>query len=208
MCPASSPPRPPCSAGPAVARVLRRKVVIVDAESPVLVTSWVRFGLKLRKPIVIFRLIVQKAQRGNRTRQQTGGHHVSPRHAPSRSRPPKGPGVCSADALYFLLAKRNKTPGSPSEPQSAVATSRGPPAVGEGVLLTCGARAHLAGPDHTACPWQAAWRPGPWRGRPPGLDFSQAHVASVTTPLTLGNGCFKSFFPVNQSRFSERRVGF
>lgn len=112
--------------------------------------------------------------------------------------------MCSADALYFLLAKRNKTPGSPSEPQSAVATSRGPPAVGEGVLLTCGARAHLAGPDHTACPWQVAWRPGPWRGRPPGLDFSQAHVASVTTPFTLGNGCFKSFFPVNQSQFSTQ----
>lgn len=66
--------------------------------------------------------------------------------------------MCSADTLYFLLAERNKTPGGPSEPQSAVATSRGPPAVGE---KACSSRVERV-PTWRALTTQRA------RGRRPG----------------------------------------
>lgn len=40
-------------------------------------------------------------------------------------------------------------------------------------------------------------------GTLPGFYFSLAHITSIITLFTLGNGFLKSYLPVNQNQFSD-----
>ncbi|VCW69406.1 unnamed protein product, partial [Gulo gulo] len=80
--PTATPRRLPLRAGLAVTHVLRRKVVIVAADSPGLVTSWVFYFAPTRRAKCHMLPNCVEGALGKPQKAIKWGHHVSPHHAP------------------------------------------------------------------------------------------------------------------------------